>query len=239
MAIGKDIMELQKDISYNFSDLSLLETALTHSSFSNDRRAKGINPPSNERLEFLGDAVLELVISECLFFKYPSLAEGSLTKMRQHLVCEKTLSKMARRISLGEYINLGRGEEASGLRSGAKILADALEALIAAIYLDSASIGSQDSVKEFVLRLFGDEIKNSENMQGGDYKTMLQQIVEKDGAAILEYKIVAENGPDHNKTFDAEAYINNNRVGKGRGVTKKDAEMAAAKEALLLFGVEV
>ncbi len=239
LAIGKDFTELQNKIEYSFADLSLLERALTHSSFANDRRTKGISFQSNERLEFLGDAVLELVISEHLFSEYPSLDEGVLTKMRQYLVCEKTLFKLATEINLGEYLNLGRGEESSGLRTRPKILADALEALIAAVYLDSNLKGESNAAKSMILCLFRSEILKSENMQNGDYKTMLQQIVEKDGSALLEYKITSETGPEHNKLFEAEAYINNNRVGNGFGVTKKDAEMAAAKEALSLFGVSV
>ena len=238
MAIGKEIFDLQSIIEYNFSDLSYLERALTHSSFSYEMRGKGINTPSNERLEFLGDAVLEIVISEHLFNSFENLDEGLLTKMRQYLVCEKTLAKIAEKINLGAYLNLGRGEEGAGLRSRPKVLADALEALIAAVYLDSLGKGENAS-KRLILSLFDEEISNSQNMQKGDYKTMLQQLVEKDGYAILEYRVVREEGPEHNKLFEVEAYVNNNLVGRGEGLTKKYAEMAAAKEALSLFGVKI
>ena len=238
MAIGKEIFDLQSVIEYEFSDLSYLERALTHSSFSYEMRSKNINVLSNERLEFLGDAVLEIVISEYLYNFFPNLDEGALTKIRQYLVCEKTLSKIAEKINLGEYLNIGRGEEGAGLRARSKVLADALEALIAAVYLDSKD-RKDDASKKLILTLFEDEINNSQNMQKGDYKTMLQQLVEKDGFAILEYKVVKEDGPQHKKIFVIEAYVNNNLVGKGEGHTKKEAEMAAAKEALLLFGVKV
>lgn len=238
MAIGKEIFHLQSVIEYEFSDLSYLERAVTHSSFSYEMRTKGMNILSNERLEFLGDAVLEIVISEHLFKAFDTLDEGLLTKMRQYLVCEKTLAKIAEKINLGAYLNLGRGEEGAGLRARPKVLADALEALIAAVYLDSKDT-RPESATELILRLFSDEINNSRNMQKGDYKTMLQQLVEKDGSAILEYKLVREAGPEHKKLFEIEAYINNNLVGCGTGFNKKDAEMAAAKEALLLFGVKI
>ena len=237
MAIGKEIFDLQSVIEYEFSDISYLERALTHSSFSYEMRAKGMTILSNERLEFLGDAVLEIVISEHLFNSYKSLDEGVLTKMRQYLVCEKTLAKIAEKINLGAYLNLGKGEEGAGLRRRPKVLADALEALIAAVYLDSRS-GKENFAKRLILKLFEEEINNSQNMQKGDYKTMLQQLVEKDGLAVLEYRLVRELGPEHKKLFEIEAYVNNNLVGSGTGYNKKDAEMAAAREALLLFGVK-
>lgn len=240
MAIGKDVIEFQNLISYNFSDLSYLERAFTHSSYSYEKKSKGINVSCNERLEFLGDAVLEIVISEYLYSAYPEMNEGSLTKIRQRLVCEKTLSEIAKKLSLGQYLNLGRGEESLGLRERPKVLADALEALIAAVYLDS---GKNEkgfaAVKTLILKLFSEEIENSHNSQNGDYKTMLQQFVEKDGSAILEYVIVSETGPEHNKSFEVEALINNNRVGRGISSTKKGAEMLAAREALALFGVNI
>ena len=159
MAIGKEIFELQSVIEYEFSDLSLLERALTHSSFSYELRSKGMTALSNERLEFLGDAVLELVISEHLFASFSNLDEGALTKMRQYLVCEKTLAKIAEKIDLGSYLNLGRGEEAAGLRTRPKLLADALEALIEAVYLDSVKNG-QNLSKKLILKLFEDEVKS-------------------------------------------------------------------------------
>ena len=236
MAIGKEIIDLQNEIEYSFSDLAYLERALTHSSFSYEKRLRGINAPSNERLEFLGDAVLEIVISEYLFENFKALDEGDLTKMRQYLVCERSLAKIAKKISLGDYLNIGRGEEGLDLRSRPKVLADALEAVIAAVYLDS---GSKDAAERMILKLFREEIANSKGNQNGDFKTMLQKIVEKDGDSILEYEVVREWGPEHKKSFEVVALINNNKVGKGVGTSKKSAEMAAAKEALLLLGIEI
>ena len=237
MALGKDALELADKLSYNFKDTSYLDVALTHSSYTNELRSKGMKADSNERLEFLGDAVLQLVISEHLYSSYSKYREGALTKMRQQLVCEKTLSRIARKIGLGEYINLGNGEEASDCRSRPKILADALEALIAAIYLDSTARG-EEGYKSVVLSLFEEEIKKS-SRERTDFKTRLQQLAEQDGAAVLEYRVISEDGPEHNKSFTVAAFINNNEVGRGSGKTKKLAEMHAAKMALKLFGVLV
>ena len=235
MALGRDIMELEDKLCYHFKDLSYLDAAITHSSYTNEMRAKGMKAESNERLEFLGDAVLQLVISEHLYSCYSKHREGALTKMRQQLVCEKTLARIAKTIDLGGYINLGNGEELSDCRSRPKILADALEALIAAVYLDSLLQGNE-TYKSVVLSLFESEIKDSLN-QRTDFKTMLQQLAEQDGSAILEYRVLSEDGPEHNKSFTVAAFINNNEVGRGSGRTKKVAEMHAAKMALKLFGV--
>ncbi len=235
MALGKDALELQNKISYSFKDLSYLDAALTHSSYTNELRSRGMRAESNERLEFLGDAILQLVISEHLYSHYEKHREGSLTKMRQQLVCEKTLAKIALTIDLGSYLNLGNGEEIANCRKRPKILADALEALIAAVYLDSLASGS-DSYRQVVLTLFAKEIQNASKKRT-DYKTMLQQLTEQDGAAMLEYLVISEDGPAHDRSFTVAAYINNNEVGRGVGRTKKLAEMQAAKQALLLFGV--
>lgn len=234
MAIGKEALLLEAIIGYHFSDIGFLECALTHSSYSNEQRAKGIELKSNERLEFLGDAVLQMVISEYLYSNFSRYREGALTKMRQQLVCEKTLAAVASRISLGDYLNLGRGEEHTDCRQRPKILADALEALIAAIYLDSSD---EDVCRNFVLSLFESEINSIGSQRKTDYKTMLQQLIEQDGSSELEYKIVDESGPEHEKTFTVIAYINNNEVGKGTASNKKSAEMQAARAALTLFGV--
>lgn len=237
MALGKEALELASKIGYTFTDLTYLEVALTHSSYTNEMRKRGIKATSNERLEFLGDAVLEIVISEYLYSNFSKYREGALTKMRQQLVCEKTLARIAAGLDLGAYINLGNGEESADLRRRPKILADALEALIAAVYLDSTAKGS-DSYKSVILALFLDEIDTAAN-QRTDYKTMLQQLAEQEGSALLEYKIVSEDGPEHDKLFTVEAIVNNNVVGRGSAQTKKDAEMQAAKMALQLFGVVV
>lgn len=237
MAIGKDFIELEEKLKYKFFDIGLLEVALTHSSYSNEKKSQGNNYQSNERLEFLGDAVLEIVISEYLYKNYKNRTEGMLTKMRQYLVCEKTLSKIAAEIELGQYINLGRGEELTDCRKRPKVLADALEAVLAAVYLDSDF--SSGDYRQVVLDLFADEIEKASSMQKGDYKTLLQQLVEKDGSSILEYEVLEVAGPEHDKTFTVVARINNNTVGTGISKSKKDAEMKAAKLALELFGVNI
>ena len=238
MSIGKEFFELCDVIGYKFRDVGYLENALTHSSYANERRGRGIVYPSNERLEFLGDAVLEIVISEYLYENYRDKSEGVLTKMRQHLVCEKTLSNIAKGLSLGDYLNVGRGEEQTDCRQRPKVLADAFEALVAAIYLDSERF-MLAGAKDAVLALFKGEIARSMDMQKGDFKTILQQLVEKDGSAILEYSVIAEEGPEHEKLFTVEARVNNNVVGVGCATTKKDAEMNAARVALSLFGITV
>lgn len=236
MAIGKSVVELQAVLGYKFDDISLLQNALTHSSYAYEQKSRGITYPSNERLEFLGDTVLELVISEHLYEKFKNKGEGALTKMRQGIVCEKTLSQIALSINLGDYLNLGRGEENADCRKRPKVLADALEALIAAIYVDSQSF-AKAGAKSVILNLFIDEINAAEVLQNGDYKTMLQQLVEKDGSAILEYAVVLEKGPEHDKIFTVEARVNNNSVGVGTSHNKKEAEQQAARLALSLFGV--
>ena len=235
MSIGKEIIALQDAIGYEFSDIAYLENALTHSSYSNEQKSRGILLESNERLEFLGDAVLQSVISKYLYKNYKKYTEGTLTKMRQYLVCEKTLSKIAAEIDLGDYLNLGKGEETNGCRQRPKVLADALEAVFAAIYLDSVN---DPSIHETVLlTLFSDILSGLDYSFEGDYKTMLQQLVEKDGASELIYEVVSEEGPEHNKRFTVVALINNNEVGRGKAKNKKDAEMQAAKVALKLFGI--
>ena len=235
MAIGKEISLLQNALNYSFLDISYLENALTHSSYSNEQKSKGIFLESNERLEFLGDAVLQNVISCYLFENYKKYSEGTLTRMRQYLVCEKTLSKIAAEINLGDYLNLGKGEELNGCRQRPKVLADALEAVFAAVYLDSVS--DQTACNRVILSLFEEIIGGLDNSFEGDYKTMLQQLVEKDGMAELKYEVVCETGPEHNKKFTVVAMINNNEVGKGEARNKKDAEMQAARVALKLFGI--
>jgi ribonuclease-3 len=237
MAIGKEFFSLEEKISYKFSDIKLLETALTHSSFVNEKKARGMSFESNERLEFLGDAVLQIAVSKCLFENYKNRSEGVLTKMRQHLVCEKTLSKIAAEISLGDYLNLGRGEEIMGCRERPKVLADAMEAVFGAVYLDCAASGGD--YEKIIVSLLVSEIENAASMQKGDCKTLLQQLVEQDGASVLEYVVSEESGPEHNKTFTVVAKVNNNIVGLGTSKSKKDAEMQAARVALRLFGVSI
>lgn len=236
MAIGRSILELEEKLGYHFKDLSNLERALTHSSYTNEQRAKGINVIPNERLEFLGDAVIQIVISEYLYDNFSKYREGALTKMRQHLVCEKTLAKIAAELSLGQYINVGHGEEITNCRQRPKVLADTLEAVVAAVYIDSKGTMGY-SYKDVVYKLFARVLDSDIILQKTDYKTMLQQLAEQDGSAILEYIVTDESGPDHNKMFSVTALINNNKVGEGVGRTKRQAEMQAAKMALALFGV--
>ena len=234
MAVGKNIQELERYTGYRFKNIKLLETALTHSSFTNECRKD--NPvSSNERMEFLGDAVLQIIISDYLYDKFPSSAEGHLTKNRQHLVCEGTLAKMARKIFLGDFLILGKGEEQSG-RTNDSILADAFEAVLAAIYLDADK--TTDFLELFLIGLMREELLHCEKNRGGDYKTKLQQLVQQDGKEQLRYVVTNESGPDHNKVFEVDALLSNNVVGHGVGRSKREAEQLAAKEALRLFGVE-
>ena len=234
MAIGKSFDELMKRIGYSFAEPDILQNALTHASYSNEYKTKGHNLPSNERLEFLGDAVLEIVISEYLYDNFRAYGEGKLTRMRQNLVCEKTLARVAARLSLGDYIHLGNGEE-SDCRTRPKVLADTLEAVLAAVYIDCRARCSEE-YKSVITALYMDELSDATNTGGADYKTALQQFVEKDGSAILEYAVTSERGPEHNKEFTVVAKVNNNVVGTGVAFSKKDAEQQAARAALKLFG---
>ncbi len=234
MAIGRNTEELSQYIGYRFRAPELLKTALTHSSYINECR-KEDPVSSNERLEFLGDAVLQIVVSDDLFARFTGFAEGNLTKFRQHLVCEGTLAKLARKIHLGEFLILGKGEEQNGGRSHSSILADAFEALLAAIYLDDGH--SLVFLKTFLLDLMKDELAECERSRIGDYKTRLQQLVQQDGQEHLCYTVVSEKGPDHDKIFEVCAMLNSNPIGRGTGHSKREAEQAAAKEALILFGV--
>lgn len=235
MGIGKEFIELMSAIEYEFHDITILQTALTHSSYSNEMKKRGFRTESNEALEFLGDAVLELVISEELFMLCSKDGEGTLTKLRQTLVCENTLAKIAAQIRLGDYLNVGTGEESTDVRRRSKVLADALEALIAAVYTDDKGHAG-NKYRDMILKLFNPEIDAAMKRGNADYKTMLQQFVEKNQGSILRYEYLDE-GPEHRKTFTAIAYINNNRVGEGKGFTKRAAESEAAMRALKLFGI--
>lgn len=221
--------QLQKALNYTFKDPALLETALTHSSYANESRG---SVKCNERLEFLGDAVLSIVVSDYIFKNCPSMPEGELTKLRAALVCEKSLAGYARSINLGSYLKLSRGERHSGGNERPSILADAFEAVIAAIYLD----GGMESVREYILRFVVPDIKSSKPRKFKDYKTSLQEIVQKNPEERLEYVLVGESGPDHSKHFQVEVHLNSNVIGKGGGKSKKEAEQQAAREALELMG---
>ncbi|MBQ9742711.1 MAG: ribonuclease III [Ruminococcus sp.] len=221
--------ELERKIGYEFRDEAVFSEALTHSSYSNE---VGKNTKCNERLEFLGDSVLSLVVTNHIFLNYDKLPEGDLTKLRASLVCEKTLYKFAKMISLGSYIKLSRGERHGGGADRPSILSDAFEALIAAIFLD----GGYEEAKRFVLGFIEPEIKNMRKKPVHDYKTTLQEIVQKNPGERLEYRLISESGPDHNKHFVAEVLLNSNSIGKGGGRSKKEAEQQAAREALELMG---
>ena len=235
MSAGKEQKKLEERLGYRFNDPALLHHALTHSSYTNESRVKHKEEPSNERLEFLGDSVLQILISECLYSRYPQVAEGVLTKFRQHLVCEGMLASVARRLDLGSYLCLGNGEEAQG-RERASILADAFEALLAAVYLDAGENGLP-VCRMLLLNLMNEDVDACGKSQGGDFKTRLQQIVQQDGAEHLEYEVVSISGPAHLPQFLVHAKINSNVVGQGVGATKREAEQQAARDALALFGI--
>lgn len=224
-------------IGYSFRSTEILTEALTHSSYSNEHG--GVKKHRcNERLEFLGDSVLSVITSEYLFSKYPESPEGDLTRMRAELVCEKALAEYAEKISLGQFLFLGKGEERGGGRERKSILADAFEAVIAAVYLDAGSdTAGRDAVSQYLLPLV--EARLSRLLlewHGADYKTLLQQLVQRSEGEVLDYITVDERGPDHAKVFTVEARLNSNIIGRGEGSTKRAAEQAAAREALILFG---
>ncbi|MBP3415032.1 MAG: ribonuclease III [Clostridia bacterium] len=219
---------LEERINYHFNNKMYLKMALTHSSYANEER--GLK--SNERLEFLGDSVLSIIVSQYLFELYKNKQEGDLTELRASLVCEKTLAEFARSIDLGGHLLLGRGEQNSGGRERPSILSDAFEAVIAAIFLD----GGMEEAKKFVLSFVVEELKKPAARTTSDYKTTLQEIVQQNGEERLEYVLVAETGPDHNKRFTVEVHLNSNVIGKGSGRSKKLAEQQAARQALELMG---
>lgn len=220
--------EYEKLIEYEFRDKSLLETALTHSSYANEHKVK-----SYERLEFLGDAILDFVAGEYLFEKFPSLPEGELTKNRAALVCERSLCGFSRSLQVGSFLRLSHGEVNSGGRDRDSILADVFESTTAAIYLDS---GSMVEAEKFILRFLAPAAKAQNVRPFKDYKTTLQEIVQQNPEEHLEYVLVGESGPDHDKHFVAEVHLNSNVIGRGGGHSKKEAEQQAAREALTLMG---
>lgn len=219
--------ELERKLGYTFHDPSLLEEALTHSSFS----AHGKN---NERLEFLGDSVLSIIVAEYLYARYPDLPEGELTRLRAALVCEQALFRFSGKIELGRYLKLGKGEELTGGRERPSMVADAFEAVLAAIYLD----GGMEPARAHVLRFIPKHLEPDGLRVLGDYKTALQELVQKNKEETVEYVVVDESGPDHNKVFCVEVRLNSNVIGRGKGRSKKQAEQNAAGEALSLMGYE-
>lgn len=225
------ISELEEEICYKFKDRDLIVNALSHSSYANENKQP---LGSNERLEFLGDSVLSVVVSEYLYTHLTTVAEGDLTKLRASLVCEKSLHRFAMKINLGRYLLLGKGEENTGGRERPSILADAFEAVIAAIYLD----GGMEAARAHILRFMPQDLQKGAKAAFGDFKTVLQEIVQKNPEEKVEYVLIGEEGPDHNKRFVVEVMLNSQVIGKGKGRSKKDAEQLAAKEALELMGYE-
>jgi ribonuclease-3 len=226
-----NVKELQERLGYHYRDPELLRIALTHPSYVNEARHQGKN---NQRLEFLGDSVLSIVVAQHLFEHYTHLPEGELTKLRAYLVCEKSLHGWAKQLGLGNFLLLGKGEENTGGRERPSILADAFEAVIASIYLD----GGLEEARSFILRFVPEQLDVEKVTYINDYKTALQEIIQKNKEEKVEYVLVGENGPDHNKTFQVEVHLNSNVIGSGNGHSKKQAEQAAAKEALSLMGYE-
>ena len=222
--MNRDLKELEGKIGYTFQNKELMENAMRHSSYANETRKK---LKDNERLEFLGDAVLELSSSEFIFENYPAMPEGDMTKLRASIVCEPTLAQCAAVIELGSFLRLGKGEELTGGRFRDSIVSDAMEALIGAIYLD----GGFASAKEFVYEFILNDIENKKLFY--DSKTILQEIVQASHKEELGYRLVKEEGPDHNKHFVAEAYVGDRVIGQGEGRTKKGAEQEAAYRGIL------
>ena len=232
MSEEKDFSILENEINYEFKDKSLLTVALTHSSYCNENRKRGFSV-SNERSEFLGDSILSIITAEFLYHRFPEADEGFLTRTRAALVCEDTLAVFANSLSLGDYMLFGKGESlASGGRHRKSTVSDAFEALIAAIYLD----GGMENAKKFVLPFITKMLETVIKTGTEDYKSRLQRIVQQTPEEVLSYSLVREEGPPHDRIFHYEVFLNSNLLGKGSGRSKREAEQAAAHEALILLG---
>ncbi len=216
---------LEKKIRYQFRNHELLVQALTHSSYANERRIR--KQPDNERLEYLGDAVLELVSSETIYFEHKDMPEGEMSKLRASIVCEQSLAYCARAIQLGNYLFLGKGEQATGGADRDSILSDAMEALIGAVYLDGGFTSAKELIQQFVLN----DLETKKLFY--DSKTILQEMIQGKGKGGFMYKLISESGPDHNKTFVVQAVIDDTLVTEGTGKTKKAAEQEAAYRAII------
>ncbi len=223
---------LMQKLNYKFNNIKLLENALTHSSFANEVRN---GRTSNERLEFLGDSVLSIIVAEYLFTNFKNIPEGELTKLRASLVCEKSLCTFSRQIGIGDFLFLGKGEIKAGGKERDSILADAFEAVLAAIYLD----GGMEVAKNYVLPFIKAELKHTDDEVFKDYKTALQEIIQKNPEESVAYILKSESGPDHDKVFEVEVHLNSNVIGIGSGKNKKTAEQMAAKQALELMGAKI
>ena len=223
----QQMQEFENKIKYTFSNKEILLLAFMHSSFANEQK-KGKHE-NNERLEFLGDAVLDMVVSEYMYRMYPQMPEGELTKLRASVVCEGSLAKLARQLELGKYLFLGRGEETTGGRNRDSILADTFEAVIGAICID----GGMESVTKYILSFMEKEIQQTkDSFKMRDCKTHLQEVIQKTSRYPVKYVIVSETGPDHSKSFVAEVHHINRVLGKGAGKSKKESEQASAQDAL-------
>ena len=232
MSEEKAFQQLEKRINYVFGNKAMLQVALTHSSYCNENRKRGFTE-SNERSEFLGDSILSVITAEFLFNRFPNADEGFLTRTRAALVCEDSLASFSNSLELGDYMLFGKGESAAtGGRHRKSTIADAFEALIAAIYLD----GGMEKAKEFVLPFIESMLETVSKTGTEDYKSRLQRIVQQTPEEVLTYTLVAEDGPPHDRTFSYEVYLNSNLLGKGAGRSKREAEQAAAREALILLG---
>lgn len=224
---------LEEYLGYTFKNKKLLENALSHSSYANEVRG-GVT--SNERLEFLGDSVLSIIVSSYIYENFKKMPEGELTRLRASLVCEKTLCGFSRELNLGAFLLLGKGEKKNGGADRDSILADAFEAVLAAIYLD----GGMKPARDFVMRFVVPELEHYDvGADFKDYKTLLQEIVQRNPEESVCYILTDETGPDHDKQFTVEVRLNSNIIGKGTGKSKKDAEEMAAKQALILMGESV
>ena len=219
------IKDLENALGYRFQNITLLQKALTHSSYANERWHDGLL--SNERLEFLGDSILGMVVAEHLYRTYPNRPEGELTRIRADMVCETSLARIAHRLELGQHLMLGHGEEQSGGRSRDSILADAVESVIAASFLDGGMEAARGIIERFLLTDVPAKKPNN-----ADYKTALQELVQQKKNQTITYRLTGESGPDHNKVFSVELLLNGNLVGTGKGSSKKRAEQAAAKAAI-------
>ena len=232
---NENVCELEKKIGYSFKNRELLTEALTHSSYANELKAKRQTISCNERLEFLGDSVLSVVVSEHIYEVYAQNPEGELTQLRAALVQSEALASYARSIGLGSFLYLGHGEEKNNGRERRSTLENAFEALVAAIYLDAGENGFM-RVREFVLPMIKKQLDGDLNLLHIDAKTELQQLIQQAEGDFLEYAVISESGPDHKKTFEVVAKLNSNVIGHGVGRSKREAEQNAAREALKLFG---
>ena len=218
--------ELETRLGHRFKDASLLETALTHSSFANENAAA--HCLSNERLEFLGDSVLGVTVADHLYRQYPEMPEGRMTRLRAELVCEQSLYQIARKLDIGSCLRLGKGEERNGGRLRPSILSDAVEAIIAALYLDAG----METAAAFIHRCLLDDLGPMEPSLTTDFKTALQELVQRQSGRTLAYALAGEEGPDHAKIFTMQVLLNGEPIGSGVGRTKKEAEQTAARNAL-------